>query len=117
MSNYKHLSFSTDEHGIIWLMLDVANESANVLSPDVLDEISSAVNEIDEKNPKGLIIGSAKSSGFIAGADVKKFKGINDPSLAQQFIDKGQQTLQQIEDLKFPTVARVKVFAWVVVWN
>lgn len=115
---YEHLTISTDNDNIIWLTLDVKNESANVLNPDVIQEMMTACDEISATGEKiranGLIIHSGKPSGFIAGADVKTFKGVgnraSDKILALQFIHSGQQLCQRIEDLPIPTLAMIKGF-------
>ena len=42
--------------------------------------------------PKGLVIRSAKSSGFIAGADVKEFVGLKDTAQGVEFVRTAQKT-------------------------
>ncbi|MGH8402304.1 MAG: 3-hydroxyacyl-CoA dehydrogenase NAD-binding domain-containing protein, partial [Gammaproteobacteria bacterium] len=65
-----------DADGIAWLSFDKAGASANVLSSQVLVELGERLKELAAKPPKGLIIDSAKSSGFIAGADIKEFTSL-----------------------------------------
>ena len=111
---YQHLTQSTDDNNIAWLILDVKGEAANVIGPELIEEMNTAINEISAQNPKGMIISSGKASGFIAGADVKKFEGMtnsaSDRELALSFIHMGQKLCQKIEDLPFPTLAMVKGF-------
>jgi 3-hydroxyacyl-CoA dehydrogenase/enoyl-CoA hydratase/3-hydroxybutyryl-CoA epimerase len=113
-NTFQHLTHSSDENDIAWLILDVKGESANVIGPELIEEMNSAINEIKSSNPKGMIISSGKNSGFIAGADVKKFEGMSssesDFELALSFIHLGQSLCQKIEDLSFPTLAMVKGF-------
>jgi len=112
--SYNNLTISNDEHNIAWLTLDVKGESANVIDPELIEEMNAAINEIKATNPKGMIINSGKASGFVAGADVKKFEGMtsseSDRALALNFIHMGQALCQKIEDLPFPTLAMVKGF-------
>ncbi len=114
---FQHLIHSVDENNIAWLILDVKDEAANVIGPELIEEMTSAIDEITSSslsNPKGMIISSGKDSGFIAGADVKKFEGMTDSKsdreLALTFIHMGQALCQKIEDLPFPTLAMVKGF-------
>jgi 3-hydroxyacyl-CoA dehydrogenase/enoyl-CoA hydratase/3-hydroxybutyryl-CoA epimerase len=112
MSNnktYNHLVLHTDDD-IAWLTLNVKNEAANVLNPDVIQEISDACDEVEIMNVKGLIIQSGKSNGFIAGADVKKFQGITNKNIALQFIHAGQAVCDKLEKLSIPTLSMVKGF-------
>ena len=111
---YENITLSTDENNISWLTIDVKDEAANVINPELVDELSNACDEIKTSNAKGLIIQSGKNSGFIAGADVKGFQGLseieNGQELALKFIRAGQSMCQKIEDLPIPTLAMVKGF-------
>ncbi|MGE5240194.1 MAG: hypothetical protein ACM3NI_00975, partial [Bacteroidota bacterium] len=73
MSQHWHLGFRGD-HAV--LTLDLAGQSANVLSQEVLDEFDQRLGEIEDKSLAGVIIRSGKASGFIAGADVREFEKI-----------------------------------------
>ncbi|KAG1661871.1 Fatty acid oxidation complex subunit alpha [Nymphon striatum] len=72
----------TDDE-LVWLTLDVKDEAANVINPDVVEELSAACDEVKTMSGiKGMIIHSGKTSGFIAGADVKKFTEVTDTTQA-----------------------------------
>ncbi len=109
-TSYDNLSLSVEDK-IVWLTIDVKDEAANVINPEVVTDISAACDEIKAmSNVKGVIIHSGKSSGFIAGADVKKFTEVTDKTQALGFIHAGQAACQKIEDLPIPTVAMVQGF-------
>lgn len=110
MKTFKHLDLHMDAEQVLWLTLDVADEKSNVLNPAVLTELSHACTAIRARNPRGLIICSAKPSNFIAGADIKCFTTMNTSEQALAFIQQGQQLCQQIADLPCPTVALVHGF-------
>lgn len=110
MNTYQHLSLRTDSNDISWLTLDIADKSANILSPNVINELLAACEEFKQHPPKGLIIQSGKRSGFIAGADIKGFVGIKDQKTALNFILLGHQLCNSIEALPFPTLAMVDGF-------
>jgi len=96
------------EHAL--LTLDVAGQSANVLSQEVLNELNLCLGEIETKPLKGVIIRSGKPSGFIAGADVREFENITDPARAAELATLGQQVLARIAGLPFPSVAVIHGF-------
>ena len=58
----------------------IANASANTLSADVIEELDRVLAALESQRPAGLVIRSAKKSGFIAGADVNEFRGATDSS-------------------------------------
>ncbi|MDD5392221.1 MAG: 3-hydroxyacyl-CoA dehydrogenase NAD-binding domain-containing protein [Thiothrix sp.] len=110
MSTFQHLHLETDSSNILWLKLDVQGESTNILTPEVLDELSRAGIAIRSHKPAGLVICSGKSTGFIAGADVKRFTEVKSTEQALAFIEKGQAVCQQFADLPCPTLAMIDGF-------
>jgi len=110
MSEYKHWKLSNDEHDIAWLSFDKADASTNTLSSDVLTELDSILDQLNANTPKGLVIQSAKSSGFIAGADINELAKAEDREQARSFIQHGQNVLAKIESLRCPTIALIKGF-------
>lgn len=102
---------STDGDGIVWLTLDKPGTSANVLSSDVLMELDAVLRPLTESPPRGVVVQSAKKSGFIAGADIKEFTGITDTESGYRLIHAGQQVLERLESLTCPTVAAIHGFA------
>jgi len=107
MSKHWHLDYHTD-HAL--LTLDVAGQSANVLSQEVLQELDRHLGELEDKPLKGLIIRSGKASGFIAGADVREFERITDPARATELAQLGQQVCARLAGLPFPSVAVIHGF-------
>lgn len=110
MSTFQHLHLETDSNNILWLKLDVQGETTNILTPEVLDELSRAGIAIRSHKPAGLVICSAKTTGFIAGADVKRFTEVKSTEQALAFIEKGQAVCQQFAELPCPTLAMIDGF-------
>ena len=100
-----------DPQGIAWLTLDKPNTSANVLSADVLSELDGLLGELEREPPKGVVLISAKKSGFIAGADIREFTGIRDEASGYTLIRRGQQVFDRLESLPCPSVAAIHGFA------
>lgn len=103
--------YETGADGIGTLWLDVPDRSANTLSSAVLTELGDVMARIEASPPRGLIIRSAKKSGFIAGADVNEFTTLASMDQALVMIRRGQQLCDRIAALRFPTVALLQGFA------
>jgi 3-hydroxyacyl-CoA dehydrogenase / enoyl-CoA hydratase / 3-hydroxybutyryl-CoA epimerase len=100
-----------DGDGIVWLTADKPDTSANVLSSHVLRELEALLDRIASPPPRGLVVLSAKKSGFIAGADIKEFTGITSAESGYRLIHAGQQVFDRLEALPCPTVAAIQGFA------
>lgn len=107
---FKHWRLEMDACDLAWLALDQQDTSTNVLSAEVLNELSQVLDELTQKTPKGLVVLSAKANGFIAGADVGEFTQLNDETEATALIERGQSIFDRLEALPFPTVARIHGF-------
>src|SRR5580700_5653953 len=100
-----------DADRIAWLTCDIPGTSTNVLSALVLNELAGKLTEIAAIKPVGVVVLSAKASGFIAGADIKEFTALRTPEDAYALIRAGQLVLDQLENLPCPSVAAVHGFA------
>jgi 3-hydroxyacyl-CoA dehydrogenase/enoyl-CoA hydratase/3-hydroxybutyryl-CoA epimerase len=108
--SYSNFRLTRDESGIAWLLFDRAGASANTLSADVMEEFDQIVATLESERPSGLVIRSAKPSGFIAGADVNEFRGASDASQVESEIGKAHAVIDRLEALKIPTVAVIHGF-------
>jgi 3-hydroxyacyl-CoA dehydrogenase/enoyl-CoA hydratase/3-hydroxybutyryl-CoA epimerase len=100
-----------DGDGIVWLTADKPDSSTNVLSSVVLRELNALLDRIALPPPRGVVVLSAKKSGFVAGADIKEFTGITSPESGYRMIHAGQQVFDRLEALGCPTVAAIHGFA------
>ena len=107
----RHWRTEDDANGIRWLILDKADSKTNVLSQGVLRELADLIDEIAANPPAGVVLKSAKSSGFIAGADISEFRALADSGQAGELVRRGQRLLNQLENLPCPTVAAIRGFA------
>jgi 3-hydroxyacyl-CoA dehydrogenase/enoyl-CoA hydratase/3-hydroxybutyryl-CoA epimerase len=101
----------TDADGIAWLTFDKPGTSTNVLSHDTLVELDSHLQALRQKAPRGVVIRSAKSSGFVAGADVKEFAQLKSADQAFEVVRAAQKILDNLESMPCPTVAIIHGFA------
>lgn len=107
---YKHFKLTRDADGVAWLLFDRAETSANTLSSEVMEEFDAVLAEIETERPAGLVIRSAKPSGFIAGADVNEFRGASDPEMVETRIRAAHAVIDHLEVLRLPTVAVIHGF-------
>jgi 3-hydroxyacyl-CoA dehydrogenase/enoyl-CoA hydratase/3-hydroxybutyryl-CoA epimerase len=107
---YKHFKLTRDAEGIAWLLFDRAGASANTLSGDVIEELGQIVGVLETERPAGLVIRSAKKSGFIAGADVNEFRGATDAGMVETEMAKAHAVVDRLEALKIPSVAIIHGF-------
>ncbi len=100
-----------DSAGIATLTLDKPNTSANVLSSEVMLELDAHLAELVRNPPRGLLVRSGKTSGFIAGADIKEFTSFRTAAEAFGMVRGGQKVLDHLEALPCPSVALINGFA------
>ena len=120
MSNtYKNWHYEIDADNILWLAFDRECKSVNSLSQEAITELHKIINTISNgkiqidnltKQIAGVIIYSAKKTGFIAGADVTEFTTVTSPQEAKVLLDNGQNTMKALASLKVPTVAMIDGF-------
>ena len=105
-----HWRTETDANGLLWLCLDRADSPVNTLSEAVLLEFDSIVGMLENESPAGLVIHSAKPSGFVMGADINEFTTIETAEQGYELIRLGQKLFDRLEALRCPTVAVLNGF-------
>ncbi|MGD0026600.1 MAG: 3-hydroxyacyl-CoA dehydrogenase NAD-binding domain-containing protein [Xanthobacteraceae bacterium] len=102
---WAHWRMRTDEDGIVWLLFDKKDASANTLSEEVLTELNAVLEKLERDRPRGLVIRSAKPGGFVAGADISQFRGVADTAQIESLLARGHAVLDRLDRLPLPTVA------------
>lgn len=108
--SYKHWKIEVDVKQIAWLGIDRADAPVNTINDEVLDELNSILQDLEERTLKGVVVYSAKEKGFIAGADIHAFSQFKGREEALNFLRKGQVVLARLESLAVPTVAMIDGF-------
>ena len=108
--SYRHFKLTSDADGIAWLLFDREGASANTLSADVMVEFDQVLAALESERPAGLVIRSAKKSGFIAGADVNEFRGASEPAMVETAIGRAHAVIDRLEALRVPSVAVIHGF-------
>ncbi|SDT51568.1 3-hydroxyacyl-CoA dehydrogenase NAD-binding domain-containing protein [Bradyrhizobium canariense] len=107
---YRNFKLTHDGDGIAWLLFDREGASANTLSSDVIEELDLVLAALESQRPSGVVVRSAKTSGFIAGADVNEFRGATDPRVVETAIGRAHAAIDRLEALRIPTVAVIHGF-------
>ena len=103
---FKHWQ-TRDDEGVITLTLDRADSSVNAICRAVLDELEQIVERLAINLPTGVIIHSAKPSGFAVGADIHEFVEYAKQDSVRENIEHGQRVYEALARLPCPTVAAV----------
>jgi len=104
-SPWAHWRMRTDPDGIVWLLFDKKDSSANTLSSEVLTEFDAMLQRLESNPPRGVVIRSAKPGGFIAGADITQFRGVKDTAQIEALIASGHAVLDRLDRLHTVTIA------------
>jgi len=107
---FSHWKAETDGGGIVVLTLDREGASVNALNRAVIDELAQIVERLSFDPPKGVVIRSGKSNGFIAGADIREFELYEKQGGVLASIENGQRVFQNLARLRCPTVAAIHGF-------
>ena len=110
MKGFKNWSVRSDEHGVAWLVLDKHKASVNSLSVDVFVELDALLAEFENDLPTGIVVRSAKSSGFIAGADVTEFTKLESAADATMVLMRAHKIFERLEAMRCPSAALVEGF-------
>jgi 3-hydroxyacyl-CoA dehydrogenase / enoyl-CoA hydratase / 3-hydroxybutyryl-CoA epimerase len=98
------------ERGDGWaeLSFDQPDSKANVFTETAILELGRVVDVLSQrKDLKGLLVTSAKSDIFIAGADINLIKSLDTIDRALAGCTTGQQAIHRFSKLPFETVAAI----------
>src|SRR3954463_1866726 len=106
----KTIRWEQDDDGIVTLILDDPNQSANTMNADYGESIRETVDrlEAEKESITGVVITSAKKT-FFAGGDLNDLKKVT-PETADEFagfVREGKAVLRRLETLGKPVVAAV----------
>jgi 3-hydroxyacyl-CoA dehydrogenase/enoyl-CoA hydratase/3-hydroxybutyryl-CoA epimerase len=113
------LTLHIDADGIATLTIDVPGQSMNVIGPQFITDLSSAIDTLSTNEAiKGVVICSGKPSGFMAGLDLKNLDAMLPPPDAAgdmaALFDRAfilNALLRRLETCEKPVVAAVEGMA------
>ena len=104
---FRHWKHELRADRVLILSLDRAEASANTLARAVLEELDTALERIAIEKLAGVVFCSAKTAGFIAGADIKEFVEFDAQGTVMESVRYGQNVFQKIAELPCKTVAAI----------
>jgi enoyl-CoA hydratase len=106
---YKNIIFNVED--VIATITFNRPKALNALNADLMNEFACALYEIGENEDiRVLILTGAGEKSFVAGADITELATYN-PLQAKFFTEKGQNTLDKLQQLSIPVIAAVNGFA------
>lgn len=108
--SYETLLYKLDEQGVANVTVN-RPDKLNALNDDVLNELAEVFKKINtDDSVRGCILTGAGDKAFVAGADIKELRGL-DEQHGRMNSQKGQQIFQSIEDTRKPVIALVNGYA------
>ena len=109
MSELKPLKLTVDSDQIAWLVLDVPDESMNVLKMECIEQLGEVLTELENRQEelKGLVIYSGKPDSFIAGADINMIDRCGSTEEAAAMVGLGHEMFNRISQLPITTVVAI----------
>lgn len=92
---------------IAFIEFDMVGQKVNKLSSPMMARFKEVIEEIAKSQYKAAILISRKPSIFIAGADIDEIKNMKGRDNIFGLVSSGQKILNQLEDLKIPTIAAI----------
>src|SRR3954453_10589015 len=110
MSERETIRWEQDEDGIVTLILDDPEQSANTMNAAYAASIKATVDRLEAEKDAiaGVVITSAKKT-FFAGGDLNDLKTVTPENAAEfgGFVREGKAVLRRLETLGTPVVAAV----------
>lgn len=95
-----------DDEGVWTLWFDQPGKTVNILDRAALDGLDDRLEEVEEDSSvQGVLIRSAKPSGFCAGADLRAFAGAEDGAAIEAYLRRGLEVLDRLMRLGPATAA------------
>ena len=105
---------SVDYEGIAWALMDREGERVNSMGRRFTEELGEIVKWAETAaihgEIKGLVLMSAKPTGFLVGADIREFSRFATEAQVKEVVKELLQLFDSIEKLPIPVVAAIHGF-------
>ncbi len=102
--------FRVERHGTLaHLVMDHPARKVNVIDEAAIADLETVLTELEAATDLGgVVLRSAKSGSFIAGADVDAIGSLTDAEVVRALVRRGQQAFDRLSRLAVPTVAAIE---------
>jgi len=95
-----HFTFDLDGDGIATVLINRAGEEMNTFSPETALELADILERLEtDASIRAVVLGSAKATNFLAGADIRWFATLDEPAEAEAAMKAGQEGFARLEAL------------------
>lgn len=102
-------SYTVDDHGVALMIIN--NPPMNALSTKVITEIKECCEKAIKDNAVRVIVFTGEGKAFIAGADISEFTTLNTQKDGTDWVKRGQDVLNIIENADKPFIAAINGYA------
>ena len=95
-----HIQFEVDDAGVATILMDREGDPMNTLGPELAGDLFSLLDRL-ETDPaiKAVVIGSAKPNNFLAGADIRWLRQIDDAEHSVGLLNEAHKGFRRLEEL------------------
>jgi 3-hydroxyacyl-CoA dehydrogenase/enoyl-CoA hydratase/3-hydroxybutyryl-CoA epimerase len=94
--------------GVATIVFDTPDSKVNILSRELFEEIGTVLDRIErDDSVRASVLTSGKPGTFIAGANLKQLRSIDDEEEGRVFSSEGQRLLDRIAASRKPFVAAI----------
>jgi 3-hydroxyacyl-CoA dehydrogenase/enoyl-CoA hydratase/3-hydroxybutyryl-CoA epimerase len=95
-----HIEFAVDDAGVATILMDRQGDAMNTLGPELAGDLFSLLDRL-ETDPaiKAVVIGSAKPTNFLAGADIRWLRHIDDAADSVGLLTEAHKGFRRLEEL------------------
>ena len=107
-----------DNDGIVWLKINVADKSVNVLTRAVVNELAVILDALEaDSKITGLGLLSGKPGGFVYGADIHEFETLTSSADVAALMTLVHGLFSRLAALPVPTAAGIDGVPLAASWN
>jgi len=100
-------TFEMIEEDIAVITMDISGEKQNTLRAEFASEINQLLDELQTKEPKGIILTSGKKNSFVVGADINMLKSLESIEEVRELTRAGYEVFNRIENIPVPVIAEI----------
>lgn len=105
------VNVSWDEAGEVARLVVDRPDKLNALTIETLDEMETAIEDVQDQQARVLVLTGAGDKAFVAGADVDYMSDLS-VAEAYEFSDRGHRVMNAVEQFPAPVIASVNGYAF-----